>query len=288
MNNSSEIQTILGRIKHRNFQSVINRIENGQDLILLKETVKHGDWLQILMDGKVGYENVRTVQRDMQIARHLYHRLDEIKHKIDDLPWGSIFELIQKNAPEGALDFALTLKDGGSRITQERAKQIATIAHHDWLRDKVEDGTETIDRAFATAKILDARPDLSEIAQAGMNPVTLGAVAKLPQNVVDEFNRTKTVYNPAVDEQIPLGDASPADIKAWAQYEESERFQRHVGYINQWKEEKATQVGEREKISLSGTWAEVRTLLETHGFTPDQMMDVIIFVPKEKPKLQKA
>jgi hypothetical protein len=279
---ATKVQEILGRIKARNFQNVRNRIENGQDCIELKATVEHGDWLETLLSSDVGYGNERTVQRDMQLAESLYHRLDELESRLSDLSWSSLVELTRKGAGDGAFDLALSLKDTMPRFTASDAKKVTSIAEHSWLTERVESGKVSLDDAYATATILKGASDsvYALAKDTDIRPNTLGAVAKLPQSAIDEFHRTQAIYNPATGKQVPIEDASPSDVETLIDYDSSERFLRQQEHIKRSMDEKNAQKGAREKLTFSGAWTEVRAYLESQGFTPDQPLDLILFVAK--------
>jgi hypothetical protein len=255
---------LVDAIRQNNRAEIVLRIECGHYLIQVKELLNHGEWLTwFLENAETGYASARTAQRDMALARELYHRMDEITS--DTISITALFELCRPQAQEQALDTSLALASEGVRITRPVAAQLNTIYEVDLsLGERVRDGVVSISHAAALAEYAQSSGSDEQVAALAIehtvDPALIEPLAQLRAQCPDEFESVVAsggVFNALTETQVGLSQASPADVVAAINIQEAEKMARHQEHLRNWKKERPARLAD-----ITGTPKEIITQLQ--------------------------
>lgn len=264
-----DVQRHLDAIRHNRARQLVLRIENGWHCIQIKRILGHGNWLNFILDGNVGYTSARTIERDMALAEALY----EQRHLLlDSARYTSAAAMLvlarfdDNDADMNALDVALALMQRGVRVTEAAARALAQVcAVLPDYANRVAIGEISLENAMRIAEAYrqhSADADIGALIQqhAITQPDVVAHLAALKNRQPDEFAAlvaSGVVHHPLLETPIPLARASAGDLEMLVRYADTEREARRQEHINNWRARKPAPL-----LDTVGSRADVRAAVE--------------------------
>lgn len=254
----------LDAIRLNNAHSIRLRVENGHRLLAMKDTIRHGGWMDWVVseEANSGYHSTRTVERDMRIGAALYGQLEGITDEALATRTNlTALRALAGDSDAEALNTAIRLIQQGGVVRGETVRDLAAIHEVEpRLGESIVAGKMTIKDALAVAhKIAEIEPHpevVDLVVAAGVRaPAMVDALALMHQTDHAQFesiSASGTIYSVLADQEVPLSEASRADGTAALITKDAEREARRLEVLLSWKAKR----GER-LVDVRGSRAEV-------------------------------